>query len=167
MCQIIFGDLPSRLWFVRSGLPQNQHGRAYRPGLLPAAVVFRSPDGGSDQDWSPAEDFSKSLQTGPLMQPPAPYSYLNLNENSGSHGDGLSFDMSPLSSPENEPGEQIKALRFKNGGKSRQRLISTTFVSLMFQSIYCTMNTSLIITMTDAPGGGATHTVRTALKVKV
>uniref|UniRef100_A0A087X453 Myb/SANT-like DNA-binding domain-containing protein n=1 Tax=Poecilia formosa TaxID=48698 RepID=A0A087X453_POEFO len=77
------------------------------PGLLPAAVVFGSPDGGSDQDWSPAEDFPKSLQTGPLMQPPAPYSYLNLNENSGSHGDGLSFDMSPLSSPENEPDELI------------------------------------------------------------
>ncbi|PWA28932.1 hypothetical protein CCH79_00019474 [Gambusia affinis] len=72
-----------------------------------AAVVFGSPDGCSDQDWSPAEDFPKPLQTGPLMQPPAPYSYLNLNENSGSHGDGLSFDMSPLSSPENEPDELI------------------------------------------------------------
>ncbi|XP_005816406.2 uncharacterized protein LOC102219452 [Xiphophorus maculatus] len=72
-------------------------------------ILMMSPsrDGGSDQDWSPAEDFSKSLQTGPLMQPPAPYSYLNLNENSGSHGDGLSFDMSPLSSPENEPDELI------------------------------------------------------------
>ncbi|XP_043975707.1 uncharacterized protein LOC122832728 isoform X2 [Gambusia affinis] len=66
-----------------------------------------SRDGCSDQDWSPAEDFPKPLQTGPLMQPPAPYSYLNLNENSGSHGDGLSFDMSPLSSPENEPDELI------------------------------------------------------------
>uniref|UniRef100_A0A3P9NJ43 Zgc:113149 n=1 Tax=Poecilia reticulata TaxID=8081 RepID=A0A3P9NJ43_POERE len=71
-----------------------------------------------DQDWSPVEDFPKLLQTGSLMQPPAPYSYLNLNENSGSHGDGLSFDMSPLSSPENEPGEQIKTIRFKNGGKN-------------------------------------------------
>ncbi|XP_014910589.1 uncharacterized protein LOC106961390 isoform X2 [Poecilia latipinna] len=72
-------------------------------------ILMMSPsrDGGSDQDWSPAEDFPKSLQTGPLMQPPAPYSYLNLNENSGSHGDGLSFDMSPLSSPENEPDELI------------------------------------------------------------
>uniref|UniRef100_A0A096MFR6 Myb/SANT-like DNA-binding domain-containing protein n=1 Tax=Poecilia formosa TaxID=48698 RepID=A0A096MFR6_POEFO len=76
-----------------------------------AAVVFGSPDGGSDQDWSPAEDFPKSLQTGPLMQPPAPYSYLNLNENSGSHGDGLSFDMSPLSSPENEPGPSSQDVR--------------------------------------------------------
>ncbi|XP_054881911.1 uncharacterized protein LOC129356344 [Poeciliopsis prolifica] len=72
-------------------------------------ILMMSPsrDGGSDQDWSPAEDFPKSLQTGPLMQPPAPYSYLNLSENSGSHGDGLSFDMSPLSSPENEPDELI------------------------------------------------------------
>ncbi|XP_017158562.1 uncharacterized protein LOC103460069 [Poecilia reticulata] len=72
-------------------------------------ILMMSPsrDGGSDQDWSPVEDFPKLLQTGSLMQPPAPYSYLNLNENSGSHGDGLSFDMSPLSSPENEPDELI------------------------------------------------------------
>uniref|UniRef100_A0A3B3XKG7 Myb/SANT-like DNA-binding domain-containing protein n=1 Tax=Poecilia mexicana TaxID=48701 RepID=A0A3B3XKG7_9TELE len=76
-------------------------------------ILMMSPsrDGGSDQDWSPAEDFPKSLQTGPLMQPPAPYSYLNLNENSGSHGDGLSFDMSPLSSPENEPGPSSQDVR--------------------------------------------------------
>ncbi|KAM4743206.1 uncharacterized protein FYW61_001766 [Anableps anableps] len=69
-------------------------------------ILMMSPsrDGGSDHDLSPAEDFPKSFQKGPVPKPP-PYSYLSLNDNAESHGEGLSFDMSPLSSPENEPDE--------------------------------------------------------------
>lgn len=58
-------------------------------------------DGDSDFDLCEDEDFTKVYSDAPMGNP-TPYSYLNMTESSLSVPDRYSFDMSPLSSPEND-----------------------------------------------------------------
>ena len=64
----------------------------------------RSSDCDSDLDLCEDEDFSKLYGKGVAPSPPS-YSYLSLTDSSHSVPGGAAYDLSPLSSPEKEPGE--------------------------------------------------------------
>ncbi|KAK9521428.1 hypothetical protein VZT92_021235 [Zoarces viviparus] len=68
-------------------------------------ILMMSPRGGGDSDveFGEDEDFSKLYSKGPPINPPS-YSYLSLTDSSLSVPGGAPYDMSPLSSPEKEPG---------------------------------------------------------------
>ncbi|XP_068441215.1 uncharacterized protein zgc:113149 [Clinocottus analis] len=66
-------------------------------------ILMMSPRGGGDSDLDFDEDFSKLYNKGPPTNP-ATYSYLSLTDSSHSIPGGASYDISPLSSPEKEPG---------------------------------------------------------------
>lgn len=71
-------------------------------------IAFRCQfsDGESDAELAEDDDFSKLYGKGPPSNP-ASFSYLNLTDGSyplGGGGGGVSFDISPLSSPEKELG---------------------------------------------------------------
>ncbi|XP_040057029.1 uncharacterized protein LOC120833609 isoform X1 [Gasterosteus aculeatus] len=63
-------------------------------------ILMMSPRGGgdSDLDFGEDEDFSRFYNN------PSSYSYLSLTDTSHSIPGGVSYDLSPLSSPEKEPG---------------------------------------------------------------
>lgn len=89
-----------------------------------------SSDGGADQDQNPAEDFNRSFLGGPVLKQPAPYSYLSLNDGAESNPEGVCFDMSPLSSPENEPGKPTRILQNPFFGVSASPLMLYGFYRL-------------------------------------
>lgn len=60
--------------------------------------VCPSSGGDSDLDFGEDEDFSRFYNN------PSSYSYLSLTDTSHSIPGGVSYDLSPLSSPEKEPG---------------------------------------------------------------
>ncbi|XP_074535693.1 uncharacterized protein LOC141797900 [Halichoeres trimaculatus] len=66
-------------------------------------ILMMSPkgNGDSDLDLCEDEDFTKVYSDTPLSNP-SPYSYLSMTDSSHSVPDRYSFDMSPLSSPEND-----------------------------------------------------------------
>ncbi|XP_068572595.1 uncharacterized protein zgc:113149 [Cebidichthys violaceus] len=68
-------------------------------------ILMMSPRGGGDSDveFGDDEDFSKLYGKGPPVNPPS-YSYLSLTDSSHSIPGGAPYDLSPLSSPEKEPG---------------------------------------------------------------
>lgn len=66
-------------------------------------ILMMSPGGDGDSDLDIGEDDDMSKLYSPRSNPP-PYSYLSLTESSHSLPGGLSFDISPMSSPEKELG---------------------------------------------------------------
>ncbi|XP_065816258.1 uncharacterized protein zgc:113149 [Labrus bergylta] len=68
-------------------------------------ILMMSPAGNGDSDFDLCEDedFPKAYSATPPPNP-SPYSYLSLTDSSHSVPERFSFDMSPLSSPEDEAG---------------------------------------------------------------
>uniref|UniRef100_A0AAX7VJM2 Myb/SANT-like DNA-binding domain-containing protein n=1 Tax=Astatotilapia calliptera TaxID=8154 RepID=A0AAX7VJM2_ASTCA len=71
-------------------------------------ILMMSPrgDGDSDLDLGEDDDFSKMCSKG-LPSSSSPYSYLSLTDGTHTLSGGPSFEISPLSSPEKELGEQM------------------------------------------------------------